>query len=490
MEKYKNAEEYNRQIEYKGCIWRLLNYYRSSVEQVSYVVLSFENGICITTNNIEAIQNDAWKQSWFVRCFQDQNAVHLDYYSAKTKIYDGLEPSMRNILCESFAIHDKNGKFIGAVNIGMYIQALEQSISNILNNNGAYIYILDDDGKIIYSPIVGSIPNEASLKNVCIEEVYNNTNKWRIIGVVPMTDYLLDIKRTVKMTLLVILIAMILMSLSAKHVFRTITEPIQKLQHLMAQAENGDLTVRFQEDSLEEIKCLGESFNVMIKKLEQNIHQVYIEQRAKRKAEVAAFQANIKPHFLYNTLDTIHWMAKEYQANDIVETVDALATLFRIALSKGNDVISIEQEIKHVTSYLQIQKTRYEDMINYEIFVAANCKKLKVLKLILQPLVENAIYHGIKNSGRVGMIRIYVWREKNDVMLVVEDDGIGMSARRLEEVKNALRSFNPETKIAYGVINVHNRLFLEYGAPYGLYLESEEGVGTTAFICHPIIDSE
>ena len=487
---YDSENEYNMQTEFKGCIWKLLNYYRSSVADVSHVVLSFENGISISTNSIMAVKQEPLKQAWYEQCYRQQDISHLNYFAPKEKAYDGYDASPIGILSESHSIQDKYGNYIGAVSVGVYIQVLEQSVANILNNNGAYIYILNDDNQIIYSPIVGKLPDITTQKNICIEKVYNVNNKWTIIGVVPMTSYFMDMNTSISMCLSVMVFTLIMMAISSRKVSVSIVLPIQKLQRLMEQAENGNLTVRFTEKAPIEIKRLGESFNIMILKLDNNIQQVYIEQRAKRKAEVAAFQANVKPHFLYNTLDTIHWMAKEYQANDIVETVDALATLFRIALSKGSDMIYVEQEIKHVTSYLQIQKMRYEDMISYEIHMADDCRKLKVQKMILQPLVENAIYHGIKNSGRVGKIKINIWREKEQVLLAVEDDGIGMSPARLAEVKDALKKFNPETKVAYGVVNVHYRLFLEYGEPYGLYLESEELIGTTALICHPVIEEE
>ena len=481
---FDSEEEYNMQTEYKGNIWKLLNDYRSSVAGVSQVVLSFENGISISTNSIMAVKQEPLKQAWYEKCYQQPGISHLNYFNGNDTL------STVEILSESHSIQDKYGNYIGAVSVEVYIQVLEKSVANILNSNGAYIYILNDNDQIIYSPIVGKLPDTAVQKNVCIEKVYNSNNKWTIIGVVPLTSYFMDMKTSVSMCLSVMIFAIIIMAISSRKVSVSIILPIQKLQKLMEQAENGDLTVRFTEKAPIEIECLGESFNIMILKLDNNIQQVYIEQRAKRKAEVAAFQANVKPHFLYNTLDTIHWMAKEYQANDIVEKVDALANLFRIGLSKGNNMITIEQEIKHVTSYLQIQKMRYEDMISYEIHMADDCRKLKVQKMILQPLVENAIYHGIKNSGQIGKIKINIWREKKQILLAVEDDGIGMSPTRLAEVKATLKEFDPETKVAYGVVNVHYRLFLEYGKPYGLYLESEQMIGTTALICHPVIEEE
>lgn len=168
-------------------------------------------------------------------------------------------------------------------------------------------------------------------------------------------------------------------------------------------------------------------------------------------------------------------------------TVEALSTLFRVSLSKGKEIIALEQEVLHVQSYLAIQKVRYEDLVEYSIHVAENCKGMCVQKLILQPLVENAIYHGIKESGRNGHIQIRIWLGDGELYLCVEDDGIGMKPERLEQVHKALKGFMSAKSDVYGVVNVHQRIVLNYGDEYGLSISSEYGVGTITLIKHPII---
>lgn len=487
VSQYKGPDSYNEDTENKRRIWQLLNDYRMSVDEVYQVVISYANGICIMTGQEDAVFHRPEAQDWYRLCRQEQNTPHVLYYEANVRVCDGIAPVNQQIISVSHSLWDREGNFIGAVNVEMYSRILENSMSNILSRNGSYVYVKDKAGQVIYSPIVGSVPESAWDKDYCRVERHNKRNDWDIVGVVPLGEYYRSVDEFANVLWLSMVVITSIMIFVSVKTGTSIVRPIKTLQELMGRAESGDLSVRFQQDGPREIVYLGESFNVMIARLDYNIRQVYIEQKAKRKAEMEILQANIKPHFLYNTLDTIHWMAKEYQASDIVETVDALATLFRIALSRGSETITVAQEIRHVTSYLQIQKVRYEEMISYEVHVAKNCERLKVQKLILQPLIENAIYHGIKNSGRSGRISICIWKEKKDLFLAVEDDGTGMSPERLKEVQEALKGVKAEANAVYGVFNVHHRIFLNYGEPYGLYLRSEKGSGTTALLRHPAL---
>lgn len=486
ISRYKNVREFNQDHDVQDTLRRLLQYYQSTAYQVYRVVISYENGILFATDQKTAVGHQPQNQSWYQLCRQEQNSAHFLNYAQNEPVYDGIETanSEHIIVCRS--IEDNNGNFIGSISVEMYSQVLEKSTSNILSRNGSYVYIVNSNGKVVYSPVLGKI-QEVSDKNYYSVTIFNPRTQWTIVGVVAMDAYWRQLNLLTSVLAITLLIIVLVMALISKKVGNSVVEPIKTLQALMHQAEKGDLSIRFHGEAPKEIQDLGNSFNIMIENLDYSVKQVRIEQKAKRKAEMEALQANIKPHFLYNTLDTIHWMAKAYHAADIVETVDALSTLFRIALSKGSEKIPIYKEIQHVTSYLQIQKIRYEDMISYEISAAQDCKELLVKKLILQPLVENSIYHGIKESGRKGKIFVRVWKDDNAVYLAVEDDGMGMTQERLEKVRESLNHFHPEEGGAYGVVNVHQRLILNYGAPYGLYLESELGEGTTALICHPIL---
>jgi two-component system, sensor histidine kinase YesM len=254
----------------------------------------------------------------------------------------------------------------------------------------------------------------------------------------------------------------------------------------MKRAESGDLDVNFNVKYNDEIGHLGNSFNTMLIEIRKLIDAVYREQKSKRKAELKILQAQIKPHFLYNTLDTIHWMVKKYGADDVIDVINALTSLFRIGLSKGNEVIRVSEEIEHVRSYLFIQKVRYRQLLNYEIAAEDQVQSLYVQKIILQPIVENAIYHGIKPNKVPGTIEIKVELKEDKLILTVTDNGCGIPEEQLQAINEALENDSTE-KMGYGLFNVNERIRLSYGKEFGITLNSETGVGTVVEIRLPII---
>lgn len=263
------------------------------------------------------------------------------------------------------------------------------------------------------------------------------------------------------------------------------TKPITKLSRLMKRAQTGDLTVHFNNLYEGEIGQLGDAFNSMVDKINELLKLVYKEQKDKREAELKILHEQIKPHFLYNTLDTIQWMAKEYNARDIVNIVLALSNFFRISLSDGKEYISLKQEVDMVKSYLDIQKFRYEDLFDYETEFEPSILKCHVLKLSLQPLIENALYHGIKESDREhGTIWLTGTLENEDeIVLKVEDDGAGMSREKMEELNHILSCKEREKDMnAFGTLIVNDRIKMAYGDRFGLHYESRQGGGTVAVL--------
>jgi two-component system, sensor histidine kinase YesM len=230
----------------------------------------------------------------------------------------------------------------------------------------------------------------------------------------------------------------------------------------------------------------------MIEEIQKLIDMVYREQQGKRETELKMLQEQIKPHFLYNTLDTIQWMAKEHGAGDIVEVVGALTSLFRIGLSRGKEMVSVSDELEHVRSYLVIMKARYEDKFDFTLSVDDATLHCMVLKLTLQPLVENAIYHGIKERRGHGTIRVSAAARDDMLVLGVRDDGVGMTPEKLADVRAHLTAPHTpdEGGSGYGVHNVHERIQLSFGTRYGLRFESTPGGGTTVEVLHPLIPAE
>lgn len=274
---------------------------------------------------------------------------------------------------------------------------------------------------------------------------------------------------------------------------RSIYIPIKRLHDVTTTITKDDLQVLVTRKNADEIAELGLSFNIMIGKIRELLAAKMKEQESLKKAELRALQAQINPHFLYNTLDTIIWMAEAQQIDQVVRLVSALSSFFRISLSKGRDWITIGEEIERTRSYLTIQKMRYRDILDYRIEVDEAVANNTILKLILQPLVENALYHGIKNKRSGGMIHVRARPTGEDqIVLEVEDNGIGFTPDKLARVQAQLNDDSDEIRLesGFGIDNVNKRVQLYYGRQYGLSIESEQGVGTCVTLVIPAIAGE
>lgn len=264
---------------------------------------------------------------------------------------------------------------------------------------------------------------------------------------------------------------------------RSVTQPLVELSRRAEDVIGGDLTAREPVRwETYEIRTLSEGFEQMIAQLNAQIQEITQKQASLRKAELALLQAQINPHFLYNTMDTIIWLIEADRPQAAVEMVSNLSAFFRHSLSRGEDVITLKEEEQHVRSYLQIQQARYQDILDYTISLDPALGEVRLPKLTLQPLVENALYHGIKGKRGKGCIYITSRRAETGVLLQITDDGAGMTAARLEELNQAIQ--NGE-RVGFGLVTVHERLRLLFGPPYGLTLSSQEGVGTTVTVRVP-----
>lgn len=269
---------------------------------------------------------------------------------------------------------------------------------------------------------------------------------------------------------------------------KSIYTPIKKLHDVTTTITKNDLQALVTSENVDEITELGLSFNIMIGKIKELLDAKIKEQENLKKAELRALQAQINPHFLYNTLDTIIWMAESKKTEGVVEIVSALSNFFRISLSKGMDWITIGEEVERINSYLTIQKVRYHDILDFKIEVQESVSENTILKLLLQPLVENALYHGIKNKRQGGTIIMRVKRKGEDENLIeVEDDGIGFTPEKLAQLRAELEDDSGDIKLesGFGIGNVNKRIRLYYGKQYGLSVESEYSTGTRVTLIIP-----
>ncbi len=269
---------------------------------------------------------------------------------------------------------------------------------------------------------------------------------------------------------------------------RSITDPVVTLSNRMESVRAGDLTPwEPVESEVREIQTLSVGMEQMIRRLDEQMAEGQRKQERLRKTELALLQAQINPHFLYNTMDTIIWLIEAEKTEEAVEMVSNLSSFFRHCLSKGQDVISLAEETRHVESYLQIQHARYKDILTYTVDIAPELQGVLLPKLTLQPLVENALYHGIKQKRGMGHIRIAGWLDGDAVLLEVSDNGIGMPREKLKELRQEMED---ENKVGFGFSAVNQRLRLQFGPAYGLSVISREGLGTTVTIRIPFGEKE
>ena len=289
----------------------------------------------------------------------------------------------------------------------------------------------------------------------------------------------------VRFSLLGMGLLLLLVIILSYYIPRSITMPITRISRVTDQVAKGNLSVRVAAESGAEARMLSDSLNAMIDKINELLDQVTTEQIRLRKAEFELLQAQINPHFLYNTLDTIVWLAEAGDQKRVVSMVGNLSDFFRTSLNQGKDIIFIREELAHVRSYLEIQQVRYQDILRYEITVPEDLYEYKIPKITIQPLVENALYHGIKNKRGQGTITITGERSENGFVLYVRDNGIGMTQERLNEVRAGIQKLSYTGKEIYGLYNVNERIRLNFGETYGISIESTYGEGTCVSISLP-----
>lgn len=303
-----------------------------------------------------------------------------------------------------------------------------------------------------------------------------------------VTDTLQDqIGRFMVVCSVLIGVLIIVVAVSAVMIVSGIIQPISQLNQATEKIAQGDFNARAQADSDDEVAELAVSFNKMAGSMQSLIDKVKEDERKMRKADLRLFQEQIQPHFLYNTLDTIVWLIESNEPDEAVTMVVTLSDFFREILSKGKEFISIKEEEKHISSYLQIQEMRYRDILEYDIQLDQVIYKYQILKLTLQPVVENALYHGIKYKRAKGCIHIHGEKEGDIIRLTVRDDGVGMDEEELEQLRQQIEKPCQETEKGFGLANVNERIHMYFGPEYGMKIQSQKGKGTTVEIVIPAI---
>jgi two-component system sensor histidine kinase YesM len=461
----------------------------------------------LLSNEMYAVEDTGFMdREWYRECIESPGGVVLINKPAGRNLEYFDPKSMDDIICVAKAVTDRTTDSPGGV-IAVDIDAgfFENLTENIKPGEEGSFFILDSANEMAYTPaddVIARVKphwfdgnsgfftkniNGESYQFIYFQSDYTN---WKTVGVFPIEDMLAaitDFEKAMFLITVLILVAAIFLAVSMA---RMITKPIRELSALMKTTESGDLSVRADIKSSDEIGMLGNSFNSMTQKMTELMELVYQEQHQKRQAELLALQAQINPHFLYNTFDTIQWMAKKYNATEVVDMIKALTTFFRIGISRGKDFISVGQEMTHVKNYLIIQSTRYEDLLTYEIIEQPGLEKFSVPKLILQPIVENAIYHGIKLKPEGGKITVSAAKDGGDIIFKVSDTGMDIRGDELEKINRNLREGKRDEE-GYGIYNVNERIRLYYGEAYGVSIDSVYTKGTVVTIrCAAVSDMD
>ncbi|WP_040208936.1 sensor histidine kinase [Neobacillus jeddahensis] len=485
-------------------IRRLMTNIQGNHPEIAGILLVNENDLDISNEMFRSSKDALTNESWFKEAIRTPLEYHFFSNPIGRNIKNRVNYSADEVVSIVKAIKEPDsGKYQGVILIDLKLEILETVIKGVTLGKNGFLFLMDNSGNVVYSPTnpvvyrvnpdwlhstSQNIVKTISGKRFQILVSESKYTGWKTVGVFSLNDTLKEVTQVRNYSILLGLITLLLGIATAFFFTQSIVKPIGRLRGLMKEAEAGNLNVFFKSRSHDEIAELGNSFNNMIGEIRNLISQVFKEQKGKREAELRVLQEQIKPHFLYNTLDTIQWLAHEGKTDDIVKMIAALTNLFRIGLNKGKEMIRVEEEIEHIRSYLLIQKARYEDKLEYEIHIDKEIQDFLVLKLILQPLVENSIYHGIKARRGTGKIQIFAKRIEEKLIFTVKDDGVGISLQRLEQLKDLLKDGIPlSDKPAYGSFNINERIKLTFGQEYGLHMSSVEGEGTTVEIWHPII---
>ena len=461
----------------KNRILNIIDNTLSTDPYIKSIILIRKDGAVISNEknvNME-VSSDMMKEEWYVNSLMNPMPV-LNPLRKQNFSVDGMDDWVISVSRE---IADTNGENLGVLLIDVKYQALHGYLQNQETGKNSDIVILDEDNRIVYyKEIPYDTSQEKYLKNLKnIEEGYNrkentvtvkypikNTH-WILIEISYMQEIDSLKNHFFEMIVISCLASLLITVLISISVLRRITKPIKELEQHMNNFNNDLSKINLKGDVSIEILSLQNHFNEMIDKIK------YL-----REYEINALYSQINPHFLYNTLDTIIWMAEFQDTEKVISITKALSNFFRISLSNGKEKIPLKEEINHIKEYLYIQKQRYEDKLEYKISIQEELENIEVPKIILQPFVENAIYHGIKNLDTTGIISIYSQIVDNKIELIIEDNGIGFEAAK----KQALMKMG-----GVGIKNVNKRIQYYYGNEYGAKIDSSFKAGARIIITLP-----
>lgn len=496
-------DETENEEELKGKVERIIAQFRTILDTRSDIVnigIIGENGrYLLNRGQLRLNQNiDLKDVEWIKQAYSNRGITTI----SSSHVQNVVGGHYEWVVTLSRGLQNKSTKKSeGVFFVDLNYSSISELCDSISFGSRGYIYILDEQGNLIYHPQQQLL--YSGLKKEKIEEVLDTKERsfvtedgklycfskssetgWTVVGVAYTADLLKNNEQTTRIYMISAVLILLVALALAYFLSDEITKPIKSLGNSMREVEKGNFDhVMLDVRGDNEIDRLSANFNIMTAEIKNLMEQNVEEQRQKRKSELMALQAQINPHFLYNTLDSIIWMAEWGKNKEVVLMTSSLAKLLRQSISNQNEMVCVEDEVEYTRSYLTIQKMRYKDKLEYEIQVDPEILKCRVAKLILQPLVENAIYHGIKYKEGKGKVLVEGFRREQELILRITDDGIGMTEEQMSKLFQKRETDMRRNSV--GVLNVHERIRLYYGKNYGLSFESRTGVGTKVEIHIP-----
>lgn len=487
--------------------------YNNNKEQVSNIALISKEGEPISVVPAARFRKNfkAEDEEWFVNALNKTENIHFTLPHVQ-KMFEKGDNGYNWVISMSRAVEITVGGSTeqAVLLIEVAYQGLEEVLDEVTLGNGGYIYLMDSNGDIIWHPKFELIASGRVKENNLVaagyddgsrEEIFNGTRQtvvtktvgytgWKLVGVIKGTGISLNMLKTRLFIVFVILLIIFIVILINSYISFRVTNPIRELEKSVKALEEGNLDADIYMGGSYEVQHLGKSVQDMKFRIKGLMQDIVSEHEEKRKSEFDSLQAQINPHFLYNTLDIIVWQIENEKQSEAVHTVTALARFFRLSLGKGKNIVTVKDEIDHVKNYLMIQHMRFKNKFDYEFDIAEDVLELPSLKLMLQPLVENAIYHGMEFMDGDGMIMVKAWRKEDELYLSVADNGLGMTEDKVLMILMGKSTSGNGRGSGIGVKNVNERIKLYFGEAYGLTIDSEPDEGTTVIIHLPAKDEK
>lgn len=484
--------------------------YENNMDQTDSITLFSADGELLESVPALRVRNnlDVTREAWFSYTLDRTENQHF-FLPQVQQIFESSSDQYRWVIPMTRVVEITKGTDTvqGILLIHLNYTGLKLLLDGVTLGNEGYIYLIDGNGEIIYHPraqlIDSGLEHEnnravSEYRDGIYQETFQGEERvitvksvgytgWKLIGVAPRQTVSLNSLKTQLLVVFVAAFILFLMSLVNSYISSRITTPIRKLELSVNEIEKGNLNAKVDAEGSYEIRHLGQSVQNMAKQIQVLMADIVSEHEKKRKQEFDTLQSQINPHFLYNTLDIIVWMIENEKPDQAVKAVTALARFFRISLSRGKSIITVKDELEHVRNYLMIQHMRFKNRFSYTIEAEDEVLELASLKLMLQPLVENAIYHGMEFMDGDGEIFISAWKEGEDLYLKVSDNGLGMTEEQVARLFSDMPHTGSSRGSGIGVKNVNERIRLYFGSEYGLSIESEPDEGTVVTIHLPAV---